>query len=229
MTLLINGCSFAEIWKPSTEFIEKLNCDTAVNLGKQGTSFDRTIRTTIEYISNNPKPKFVLIPITLSTRWELSIAKKDVELDGTWFPMQNPEYIDYDSIDQSLSHDKIKSLIENYYGIIPNIRTYWDRMFTNLIGLTSFLELNKIKYLCFDMCNNFQKKHIHDYKGFDKLKIIESNKNIIDLFNFCGNRHMFDNLPESKQRDLDPFMHHHDNEQYLALEKYLIDYLNHRL
>ena len=79
------------------------------------------------------------------------------------------------------------------------------------------------------MCNNFQKKHINDYKGFDKLKIIESNKNIIDLFNFCGNRHMFDNLPESKQRDLDPFMHHHDNKQYLALEKYLIDYLNHRL
>ena len=118
MTLLINGCSFAEIWKPSIEFIKKLHCDKAVNLGRQGTSFDRTIRTTIEYISNNPKPRFVLIPITLSTRWELSIAKKDVNIDGTWFPMQNPEYIDYDSVDQSVSHDKIKSLIENYYGII---------------------------------------------------------------------------------------------------------------
>ena len=229
MSLLINGCSFAEIWNPSTNFVKQLNCDTVINLGKQGTSFDRTTRSTIEWLSNNPKPSFVLIPITLSTRWELSIAKKDVAIDGTWYPMQNPEYIDYNLIDESLPKDKIESLIENYYGIIPNLRTYWDRMFTNLIGLTSFLELNNIRYLCWDMCNHFEKKHFAGYKGFDKIKIIESNKNVVNLFNFCGNKHMFDSLPESKQRDMDPFMHHHSDVQYLELERYLIDYLNHRL
>ena len=183
----------------------------------------------IEWLSNNPKPNFVLIPITLATRWELSISNKDIEIDGTWYPMQNPEYLDYNSIDGSLSKDKIKSLVENYYGSIPNIRTYWDRMFTNLIGLTAYLDLHNIKYLCWDMCNNFEKKHFAGYKGFDKVKIIESNKNVIDLFSFCGNKHMFDSLPGSKQQDIDAFMHHHSDAQYFTLEKYLIDYLNHRL
>lgn len=79
------------------------------------------------------------------------------------------------------------------------------------------------------MCNHFEKEHIVGYKGFDKIKIIQSNKNIIDLFTFCGNKHMYDSLPKSKQQDIDPFMHHHLDAQYLELEKYLIDYLNHRL
>ena len=229
MSLLINGCSFAEIWNPSTNFVKQLNCDIVTNLGKKGTSFDRTMRSTIEWLSNNPKPNFVLIPITLATRWELSISNKDIEIDGTWYPMQNPEYLDYNSIDGSLSKDKIKSLVENYYGSIPNIRTYWDRIFTNLIGLTAYLDLHNIKYLCWDMCNNFEKKHFAGYKGFDKVKIIESNKNVIDLFSFCGNKHMFDSLPGSEQQDIDAFMHHHSDAQYFTLEKYLIDYLNRKL
>ena len=80
MSLLINGCSFAHFWNPSEDFVKYLQCKDVVNLGKPGTGFDRTVRTTIEWIATNGKPDFVLIPITLSTRWELSIAKTEKDI-----------------------------------------------------------------------------------------------------------------------------------------------------
>ena len=229
MSLLINGCSFAHFWNPSEDFVKYLQCKDVVNLGKPGTGFDRTVRTTIEWIAANGKPNFVLIPITLSTRWELSIAKTEKDIEGTWYGMQHPEYINFDEIDQAIPKDKLTSLIETYYGLIPNNRTYWDRLFTNLIGLVSFFEAHNIKYLCWDMCNHFEHKHIAAYKGFEKLKIIKENKNIIDLFGFCGNNHMHKNLPDEQQKTTDPYMHHHADKEYRVLESYLIDYLNYKL
>ena len=69
------------------------------------------------------------------------------------------------------------------------------------------------------MCNEFDKKHIKGYKGFDKVKLIESNKNIVDLFNFCGNRYMWDSLDDNDNVDSNT---HHAPEQYIHLENYLL-------
>lgn len=43
-TLLVNGCSFGEIWNPSEFFTESIGCDTVVNISKVGTSFQRSTK-----------------------------------------------------------------------------------------------------------------------------------------------------------------------------------------
>ena len=69
MTLLINGCSFARVWNVSENFKNKLNCTKIVNIGKDGTSFPRTLRSTVEWVAQNGNPEFAVILITYAHRW----------------------------------------------------------------------------------------------------------------------------------------------------------------
>ena len=109
-----------------------------------------------------------------------------------------------------------------YYGSIPTIKTFWDKAFTEIILLASFLEQRNIKYLFLDMCNEFDRIHIKGYSGFEKLKLIEQNRNIVDLFSFCGNRYMWNTIKNNKDVD---FNTHHAPEQYQELEKNLLNYV----
>ena len=175
-TLLLNGCSFAHRWHPSNEFISELGCDKTENISKVGTSFQRTCRTTIEWIAKNGNPDYVVIPITFSHRWELAIADSQDDIDGDWFPMQNKEHIftTGQKIRSDVSKEKLGELVDLYYGCIPTSVTYTGKIFTEIIMLSSFLENNKIDYLFFDMCNEFKKEHIEKYKGFEKVKFINN-------------------------------------------------------
>jgi hypothetical protein len=220
-TLLINGCSFANIWQPTENFVKSLCCDQIINLGRDGGSLRKAVRTTIEWIAQNGNPNFVIIPIPLATRWELAISSKEDPIDGTWYPMQAKQYLDKEKISKLIDFKKLEKLTELYYGLIPDIRTYWDSCFTDLILLSSFLEQSNIDYLMFDMCNNFEMRHLKGYKGFEKIKLIKHNKKIIDLFGFCGNKYMYQNV---KDKNIDPLMHHHSSEEYQYLENYLLNY-----
>ena len=75
----------------------------------------------------------------------------------------------------------------------------------------------------FNMCNNFDKKDIEGYQGFEKVKLIEQNKNIIDLWSFCANEYMFTTMKSNT--DIDRYGHHHDPEQYKQLEKHILNYI----
>ena len=93
-TLLLNGCSFGECWTPTNNFIKSLGCEEAVNISKIATSFQRTCRSTVEWIAQNGNPEFVMIPITFAHRWELAISKTEDPIDGSWFSLQRKELID---------------------------------------------------------------------------------------------------------------------------------------
>jgi len=223
--LLLNGCSFGECWRPTGEFITGLGCDETVNISKIATSFQRTCRSTVEWVAQNGNPFFVIIPITFAHRWELAIKQHDDQLDGAWFPLQRKEFLDeyQNELYNDLDVDKLKKMLDLYYGSIPTIKTFWDKLFTEIIMLSSFLHAKGIKHLFFDMCNNFDKKHIKGYKGFEKLNLINENPNVIDIFSFCGNKHMYNTLSSDSNID---FNIHHAPEQYKHLEKYLLDYIN---
>ena len=224
--LLFNGCSFVWSWQLSDKLIQYVGCDKVVNLGKSGTSFQRTVRSTIEWISQNGNPSFVMIPITYAHRWELALNMDEDEIDGSWLPLQNSNFLS-DSYNLTDSSKKeIKKLCEQYYKVIPTVKTYWDKLFTEIIILAGFLDQNQIPYLMWDMCNGFNKQHIKGYKGFNKIKLIEENKRIIDLWEFCGNSFMWNTLPEDVKKDTPEFAHHHESEQHRQLEKYIIEYLN---
>ena len=62
-----------------------------------------------------------------------------------------------------------------------SVEQSWQKIFSQIIALASFLDSMNVQYLIFDMCNNFEYQHIKGLKGFEKLKLINDNKNIINL------------------------------------------------
>ena len=70
---------------------------------------------------------------------------------------------------------------------------------------------------------SFDRKHIKGYKGFEKLKLIETNKDVIDLFKFCGNKYMWDSMANN---DGVVSNIHHAPDQYKHLENYLLNFIN---
>jgi len=229
-TILLNGCSFAEFWKPSDKFIGSLGGGDLINLGKAGTSFQRTCRSTVEWVAQNGSPDFVLIPITFAHRWELALNQDEDDIDGSWIPLQNSNFLSNDYRLQDSSINDVKKLVDQYYKIIPTLKTYWDKMFTEIITFSAFLEKQKINYLMWDMCNGFDKEHLNihlkPYKAFRKIDLISQNPRIIDIWSFCGNRYMRDTMPEDVKKDTPEFAHHHKSEQYIHLEQYITNYLN---
>lgn len=223
-TLLVNGCSFGQCWSPSDSFLKKFGCTSTVNLSKGGTSFQRTCRSTIEWIAQNHKPTMVAIPITFAHRWELALNLHEDPIDGSWVPLQNSNFLSDKYTLQETSVESVKELVEQYYKVIPTIKTHWDKIFTEIIMFAAFLEKQKIPYLMWDMCNGFDKEHIEGYAGFVKVELIEQNPYIIDLWRFCGNRFMRDTMTEDAKAKTPEFAHHHAQEQYYELEKYIIQY-----
>ena len=162
-TLLLNGCSYGKCWTPSDKFVSSLGCDTHVNISKYATSFQRSCRTTIEWIAKNGKPEYVIIPMTFAHRWELSLSYVDEELDGGWIPLQNSNYLRDEFELHPNSFDDIKKLVAHQgydpaYGARP-----LKRVIQNLIldELALLMVEGKIK--------DGQKVEVGESKG--KIKI----------------------------------------------------------
>jgi hypothetical protein len=228
-TLLLNGCSFARLWEVSDSFISALNCDNVTNIGKPGTSFQRTCRSTVEWIAQNGSPRFVVIPITFCHRWELALNKHQDDIDGSWLPLQNSNFLSNEYEIQDSSVEEIEKLCNQYYKVIPTIKTYWDKMFTEIITLSAFLEQLAIPYLMWDMCNGFDIRHIKGYKGFEKIKLINQNKRVINIWEFCGNRFMRNTMDAETRKKIPEFAYHHETPQLRKLEKFLLDYIEQNL
>ena len=137
--LLINGCSFGKCWTPSDKFISALDCTSHVNLSKVATGFQRTCRSTVEWIAQNGNPGFVIIPITYVTRVEMPTARCDKwdDIDGNWIPVQENGMLPSDahdprrSIKMNVDHAQLISFYNyhqwkmlTYFGIISNNLTH---------------------------------------------------------------------------------------------------------
>ena len=225
-TLLINGCSFGHIWKPSIEFITHFDCDAVTNISKPGTGFQRTCRSTIEWIAQHGAPQCVVIPITYSHRWEMPIGQNKLldDIDGNWIPIQLVKAMEentWKDIDIKNNREKIYQLSDLYYGLIESTIGYWDKLFTEMLMLCAFLDQHNIPYLMWDMCNDFDEGLLIGPPHVRKAGLIKKNKNILNIFSFCGNKYMWraKNMPANEH-----FNQHHNPEQYLSLEQYLIEY-----
>ena len=227
-TLLINGCSFGHIWEPTANFVEQTKCDEVKNISKPGTSFQRTLRTTIEWVAQNGDPSMVVIPITFAHRWELPIYdnEKFGPIDGIWMPLQTNTAMENDrymKIQLGSEKDNIKKIIDLYYGLISNTVGYWDKMFTEIISLCAFLEQRKIPYLMWDMCNDFDESLLLKHSFVQKSQLIKQNKKVINIFSFCGNKYMW----RLKERNIgEPFNQHWGSEEYEGLESYILQYIH---
>ena len=230
-TLLVNGCSFGHCWSPSDKFVASLDCDNTVNISKPGTSFQRTCRSTVEWIAQNGNPARVMIPITFAHRWEMPIGPGEQfdKIDGNWIPLQSTHAMSsnqYSEIELKNNHDEIKKLSDLYYGLIPNVIGYWDKIFTEIITISAFLEQRKIPYLMWDMCNEFDESLLIDHPHVKKTQLIKKNKMIMNIFSFCGNKYMWRHKGGDEK---DFFNEHHGSNEYNGLEDYILQYMNDNL
>jgi hypothetical protein len=226
-TLLINSGSDFEHWNPSQEFLQKLDCNNFVNIGRFGVSWQRILRSTLEWIAINGKPKMCILSIPYITRFELAISNDDTELDAGWLPIQNSNLVNLDNkLNSLVSEDKVKKLVDLYQGIMPDIRHEYETAFTNIILLASFFQTNNIKYLIFNGCNDLKKEHIKNLKGFEKYKMINNDKNIIDLFSFCASVFCFEKTKGKEKHTSNPYHYHPNDDDFKILENYFINYIN---
>ena len=200
MTLLLNGCSYGEVW---TSF-------PGVNLSKSGGSISRSIRTTMEWVVTYGKPDYVFIPLTVCTRFEIArIMEQNVPIEGAYILGEHYKH-----------YDIMAELSDSCY-------LSWDYAFMNIILFSAWLEQQGIKYLIWDQCNCFDKTHIRGFKGLEKLKLLETNPRIIPLFDFCGNQYMYENggIWNAIDDHLEPNIRHFNDESYIILKEYLNKYM----
>ena len=231
--LLINGCSFGHVWSPTKSFVKQVGCDCVENISKPSTSFQRTARSTVEWVAQNGKPDVVVIPITFAHRWEMPIGseKNFDKLDGNWLPLQVNSAIENDICETNVEafakigndREKIKKIADLYFGLIKSTLGYWDKLFTEIITLSSFLDQQKIPYLMWDMCNDFDEDLLIDHPFVQKAQLIKQNRKIINIFSFCGNKYMW----RLKERNIkEPFNQHWGSQEYEGLESYILQYIH---
>ena len=202
--LLLNGCSYGWEWKSFP----------GINLSRSGGSFRRSIRTTMEYIAQGNRPEYIFIPITTCTRYEVARIDNDVEIEGPY------------TIDTELEHHELS------FKLSDSCYRDWDYCFMDLIMFSSWLDSQGIKYLIWDQANNFDRVHITGFRAMEKLKFVESNPRIIDLFSFCGNQYMHDNggvVEFEEDMEQTPDLRHYADKSYTILQDYLDQYIRNKL
>ena len=103
-----------------------------------------------------------------------------------------------------------------FEGIVNNLERRYKQ--TNSEGAREDIEKYMSKVICPE-CNGFKLQK-------ESLQVKIANKNIIDLFSFCGNNFMYHKLPKNERENVAPYLWHHKNCEYEQFEEYLINYLN---
>jgi len=234
-TILISGCSYGWIYhddKLQQELKNNFEIDKIINISESGCSIDRQIKAVVEWLSINDVPDLIILPITHSTRYDEPIAKNITSLN------------DYNqslcvSMDFFLNNIKMKERLDSRFDInfinnlikiktlIYNDLSSFNNFLTKIIIFSGWLKSLNIRHLIFDMCNNFDKEK---YLEIKKQKFLKNNKNIIDIFKFCGNDFIYNNTSPSelKNKNIDYSMKnitHYDVEGNIKLIKYLKSYI----
>ena len=168
----------------------------------------------MEYIAQGNRPEYIFIPITTCTRYEVARIDNDVEIEGPY------------TIDTELEHHELS------FELSDSCYRDWDYCFMDLIMFSAWLDTQGIKYLIWDQANNFDRVHITGFRAIEKLKFVESNPRIIDLFSFCGNQYMHDNrgvVEYETDMKQTPDLRHYADKSYTILQDYLDDYIRNKL
>jgi len=231
-TILISGCSYSLVFSHheiQDHIQEKFNVEHIVNLSRSGGSIDRQIKVVMEWLSNNPVPELILMPLTHVERYDASVSHVfdpatgyDEPLCVSMSPFTDqkemmhrfPSRFDLQTVNGLL---KINTLIYNNTSSFNNF-------ITKIITFSGWLESKKIRHLIFNMCNKFDEGR---FSQINKQLFLNDNKNIINIYKFVGNKFMFESLTdkrkcEEKINNLDAYIHHYDVES----NKLLINYLN---
>jgi len=231
-TVLISGCSYGLIFNDVSmqEHIKKeLKVEKIINLSYAGSSVERQIKTVIEWLSNNPFPDLIIMPLTHIERYDESVSKifdPAVAYDESLCVSMDP-FTDNQAMNKQLKSridlQTINSLLKNKT-LIYNHTSAFNKFISHIITFSGWLQNKKIRHLLFNMSNQFDKTK---FLKINKQIFLQENKNIIDIFSFCGNKFMYDSLNKEEQinekiNELGQYAHHYGVES----NKLLINHLN---
>lgn len=226
-TLLLNGCSYAHAMQSGANDLGMLlGHNTTVNLGYCGGSNDRTFRTTTDYIINN-KVDFVIVMLTFWSRTEGAFTEFS-PIEGNWVSYAAPDSLDLVKVaDRKFisNKDDIKQYIKHKMVNDCNAAAYKDKLLTNIIQFSGWLDSINLPYLIFGACdmqydspgiNNEMKKHI-----------INSNPRIINIFNWSSNKFLSECNMIGHAADLHvhPYMKHYQPSEHAPLFSYIAEYI----
>jgi hypothetical protein len=208
MKLLLNGCSFMDNYYYALQFNQLLGADT-VNIARAGSSNRRIIRTTVDYIEQNPVD-FVVLGLTFYDRQEGPFANKhdpwvSYNSQGIQAVFSNIE--DYESAE--LYNQLGKYVLSRYrYDINEH---YLDQLYLDLRMLAGYLKSKNIGFCIFNTCDRHH-RNIDLGPGFVP-------------FDFIGNEYMVQNGVACMEadKDLPQNARHHYGEDAIILVHYLVN------
>jgi hypothetical protein len=231
-TILISGCSYSEIFShvDLQDYIkQKFNVEKIVNLSRGGSSVDRQIKVAMEWLSDNPFPELVLMPLTHIERYDDSVSSEfnpgmayDESLCVSMPPFPSEQQMNQ-RFPSRVDLHSVNNLLK-YKTLVYNNTSAFNNFLTKIIAFSGWLQSKKIRHLMFNMCNKFEEQR---YSRIKKQLFLKRNKNVIDIYNFIGNKFMHDNLTDDLKNNekistLGFYCHHYGSES----NKPLIDYLN---
>jgi hypothetical protein len=229
-TILISGCSYGEIFylKILQEYIkEKFKVDRVVNISQIGSSIPRQIKAVMEWLANYDKPELIIMPITHITRYDESVREKfdvyntyDHSLCASMDPYKDDEHVNRQFAPR-IDTEQLNTLIK-LKTLIYNDVAAFNNFLSQIILFSGWLQHKKINHLIFDMCNEFKAP----IGRIAKQKFLKDNNNIMDIFKFCGNNYMYQNL-SNLERNKEMLDESKKNVYHYGIEsnKKLIDYL----
>jgi hypothetical protein len=226
MKLLLNGCSFSANYYSVHNLARHLGYTSVTSLAIGGSSNRRIIRSTIEYVEQNPDVGFVLLGLTFARRREgsfLSLTDTDNWVQYSANGMQGL-FVPQDAV---LKTDKtdIEQFIHSTYTNDVDIK-HMDQLLCDLLMLSGYLDSRGIKHVFFNFCERRYGEYF-DTIGARYRPMIEANKHIVPLDKFNANM-FFHELgakfgePEARW---EPFARHYNGDEYHHLNSFLLNHL----
>lgn len=217
-TILISGCSYGLVFSHhdiQDHIKETFGVDRIVNLSETGSSIKSQIQRVIEWLARTKeKPDLVLIPFTHIERYDSPLSSVpdpstayDVSLCVSMKPFQSDEEI-MNRFKSRVTKDVVNQLLKSMTLTYNDVSAF-NNFVTQAELFSGWLENKGIKHLFFNMGNNFTSDW--RYGDIEKKRFMYENKNIVNVFSFCGNKFMYDNSKNNIHGG--PFTHHHDVEQ----------------
>lgn len=191
-------------------FNQLLNANT-VNIARAGSSNRRIIRTTVEYIEQNPVD-LVVLGLTFYDRQESPLVDRaDPWVSYNSQGMQAQFASDADFAN-TVEHKLVDDYVKSRYRFDIN-QHYRDQLYLDLKMLAAYLKEQGIKFCIFNTCDT----HLYENLGPGFVP-----------FTFIGNVFLEQqgSVCMEQDRDLPINARHHYNEDVIILVKYLVDQLN---
>jgi hypothetical protein len=210
MNILVNGCSFMDSYYYKQHFDALLKANT-VNIAKPGSSNRRIIRSTVEYIENNPVD-LVVLGLTFYDRQESPL----VERADPWVSYNSQgmqaQFASADDFSSTVEHKMVDDYVKSRYKFDINAH-YREQLYLDLKLLAAYLRENNIKFCIFNTCDT----HLYESLGTGFIP-----------FAFIGNTFLEQQGSQCMEQDknLPINARHHYNEDVIMLVRYLVDRIN---